>query len=131
MAEILFKEESYRIIGACMEVHRNLGPGFLEPVYQESLEHEMKVQKITFQRQQKLDLFYNGTKLQKYYVADFVCFGQIIMEIKAINFLNQLSCSQLVNYLKATNFQLGLLVNFGERSLNYRRFINTISRNSF
>jgi len=129
MAEILYKNESYRIVGACMEVHKKLGAGFLEPVYQEALEREFVVREIPFIKQKKLELFYNEEKLKKYYVADFICFDQIIVELKALPFISKNDERQLLNYLKATKFSLGILVNFGEASLKYKRLINA-SRNS-
>jgi len=124
MAEILYKNESYRIVGASMEVHKKLGVGFLEPVYQEALEREFVVREIPFIKQKKLELFYNEQKLKKYYVADFICFDQIIVELKALPFISKNDERQLLNYLKATKFSLGILVNFGEASLKYKRLIN-------
>ncbi len=122
---IIYKEESYRIIGACMKVHRNLGPGFLESVYEEALQREFQNQGIPFQRQVKLNVFYEGKKLDKFFKADFLCFEKIILEIKAVNFLPQNSWLQLRNYLATTNMRLGVLINFGEASLQYKRIANT------
>jgi GxxExxY protein len=86
MADIVFKEESYNIIGACMKVHSELGPGFLEAVCQEALEKEFTLQKIPYKHQPKLSVYYNGEKLKKYYVADFLCYDSIVVEIKASAF---------------------------------------------
>ncbi|MBI6119753.1 GxxExxY protein [Salegentibacter maritimus] len=122
--ELLYEEETYKIIGACMKVHRVLGSGFLESVYQEALEKEFLVQNIPFKRQMKLNLMYDGEALKKYFIADFFCFDQIIIEIKAVSFLNKNMESQTINYLKATNKKLGLLINFGQESLKWKRFIN-------
>ena len=124
MTEIILKEESYNIIGACMRVHAKLGSGFLEAVYQEALEKEFTKSNLPFNRQQKLSLFYDGEKLKKYYVADFLLYNSIILEIKAIDYLSPKINDQLRNYLKATNSRLGLLVNFGKSSLEYRRLLN-------
>lgn len=113
MTDILFKEESYRIQGAIYEVYKRIGNGFLEEVYQECLAREFLIQKIPFASKQRLDLFYRGEKLDKYYIADFFCFDKIILEIKATEAIAQAHEAQLINYLKATGYKLGLLVNFG------------------
>ncbi|WP_029036015.1 GxxExxY protein [Salinimicrobium xinjiangense] len=114
---LLYEEKTYKIIGACMKVHRNLGPGFLESVYQEALEKEFKSQKIDFQRQLKIRLMYEGQPMKKYFVADFLCYDKILLEIKAASFLVKDVEAQLINYLKSTELPLGLLVNFGQKSL--------------
>ena len=123
--KLIFPEESYQIIGACMSVHRKLGNGFLESVYQEALGKELKTREIPFQRHKRLNLYYDGEKLDKYFVADFVCYEGIILEIKAINFIAKSIEQQVINYLKSTDTELGLLVNFGEKSLTWKRFVNT------
>ena len=107
-----------------MRVHAELGSGFLEAVYQEALEKEFIKSNIPFRRQEKLSLYYNGEKLKKYYIADFLLYDSIILEIKAIDYLSPKINDQLRNYLKATNSRLGLLVNFGKSSLEYRRLLN-------
>ncbi|MFC6267064.1 GxxExxY protein [Frigoriflavimonas asaccharolytica] len=122
--KIIFKEESYRIVGICMEIHSGLGSGFLEAVYSEVLAKEFIKQKIPFEREKKLDIYYNGEKLNKTYRVDFLCFDEIIVEIKSAVFMHDNFSKQLQNYLKATNKKLGILVNFGEKSLNYKRIIN-------
>ncbi len=122
--DIIYKKESYLIIGACMEVHRELGPGFLEAVYQEALAIEFKRKGIPFKQEVKLEITYKGQTLSKYYEADFVCYNKIILETKAINELTGGHESQVLNYLKATKFKLGLLVNFGAESLEYKRLIH-------
>ena len=124
MTDIVFKDESFSIIGACMRVHSELGSGFLEAVYQEVLEKEFEKNKIPFRRQVKLNLTYQGEKLKKYYIADFVCYNSIIVEIKSASFLHDKMIKQTKNYLKATNMRLGLLVNFGDKSLVYKRILN-------
>ena len=97
--ELLYEEESYKIIGACMKVHRSLGSGFLESVYQEAVEKEFVAQKIPYKRQIKLNLMYDGEALRKYFVTDFLCYHQIIIEIKAVFFLNKIMEAQTINYL--------------------------------
>ncbi|WP_213196944.1 GxxExxY protein [Cloacibacterium caeni] len=122
--KIIFKEESYKIIGICMNIHSTLGNGFLEAVYSEVLEKEFIKNNIPYQREVKLDLFFNGEKLDKKYKADFICFDNIILEIKAVSFIHENFTKQTLNYLKATDKKLGLLINFGEKSLKYKRIIN-------
>lgn len=125
MATILFKEESYKIIGACMKVHKELGPGFLESVYAEALEIELNKAEIPNNRETKLPVLYEGNPLNKYFRADFVCYNSIILELKATRFLIESDYKQTLNNIKATNFKLGILINFGEPSLKYRRVINS------
>ena len=122
--KILYKEESFAIIGACMKVHRTLGAGFLEAVYEEALEREFQNLKIPFKRQVKLDLYYDNQKLTKQYRADFICYDEIIVEIKAVAQIPTAFYAQLQNYLKCTNMELGMLINFGTPSLTYKRMIN-------
>lgn len=122
--KIIFKEESYEIIGICMNIHSTLGNGFLEAVYCEVLEKEFIKNNIPYKREVKLDLFFNGEKLDKKYKADFICFDNIILEIKAVSFIHENFTKQTLNYLKATDKKLGLLINFGEKSLKYKRIIN-------
>ncbi|HSN50433.1 MAG TPA: GxxExxY protein [Bacteroidales bacterium] len=124
MTDILFKDESFKIIGACMKVHTELGPGFLEAVYQEALEKEFKKRDIPYQRQPKLSLFYDGEKLKKYYIADFICFDSIALELKVSQFISEGQLKQLQNSLKSSRHKLGLLINFGTSSLTYKRIIN-------
>ena len=113
MSELRFKEESYRIMGACFEVYKETGCGFVEPVYQECLEIELAMQNIPFQAQEQLKLCYKQKPLRQFYVPDFICYGKIILEIKAVSKLCDEFRAQVHNYLKATGYQLGLLVNFG------------------
>ncbi len=131
MAEIIFKDESYKIIGACFNVHSQLGPGFLEAVYQEALERELLKLCIPFKRQQKLTIYYDGKALTKYYIADFVCYDKIILEIKAVGGFYKQQYEQTGNYLKAINFKLGLLINFGTSSLTHKRLLNSTYLNQF
>ena len=111
--ELIFKEEYYAIVGACFEVYKEKGCGFVEPVFQECLELELKSRGIPFVAQLPLRLEYKGTPLKTSYGADLICFEKIIVEIKAVTSLTDEHRAQLQNYLKATNLQLGILVNFG------------------
>jgi len=124
MNNIIFKDESFNIVGACMAVHRELGCGFLEAVYQEALEEEFKLRNIPYIREPLLPITYKGKLLNKKYQADFICYENIIVEPKALSELNSTHQSQLINYLKTTNLKLGLLVNFGQRLLESKRVIN-------
>ena len=124
MTEIIYKEEAYSIIGAAIEVHRELGSGFLEPVYQEALEIELARSQFPFEAQKMLRIDNKGHKLSKDYVADLVCYGKIIVELKALDALTSREDAQLLNYLKATGFKLGLLVNFGSiGKLEWKRLV--------
>jgi len=123
MVDLIYKEESYRIIGACMEVHKTLGCGFLEPVYQEALSIEFNKQQIPFEKEKVLSINYKDIELEKKYIADFVCYGKIILETKALSNLTDDHLGQVLNYLKATQFKLGLLVNFGQPKLEYKRVV--------
>jgi GxxExxY protein len=110
---ILYKEECYKIYGCIYEVNRKLGGGFLEAVYQEALEIELRRENIPFLSQQQLEVLYDGIPLTSKYIADIVCYDKIIIEIKAITKINSQHKAQLLNYLTATGYRLGLLVNFG------------------
>jgi GxxExxY protein len=123
MIEIIYEEESYKIIGACISVHKILGNGILEAVYQEALAIEFRNHRIPFEQEKGLDLYFRNIKLKKKYVVDFICFGKIILELKAVAKTTVEHDSQLLNYLNATGLKLGLLINFGEKSLKYKRFI--------
>jgi GxxExxY protein len=112
-----------------MKVHRSLGAGFLEAVYEEALEKEFQTQQIPFKRQVKLDLYYENQKLKKQYRADFVCYDTIVLEIKAVSQMPVVFYTQLTNYLKCTNLELGMLINFGTPSLTYKRMINLRNSN--
>jgi len=121
--DLIYKEESYKIIGAAMEVHRELGSGFLEAVYHEALKIELEKKDIPFIHEAELNLWYKGIPLKKTYTADFVCYNKIIIEIKALSELHGKHEAQVINYLKATNSKLGLLINFGGESLEYKRLV--------
>ena len=111
---LIYENESYAIRGAVMRVYNLLGNGFLEAVYQEALEIELDRRHIPYEREKELEIYYDGIKLGKKYIADFVCYGKIILELKAVKELDDSHRSQLFNYLKATGFKLGLLINFGK-----------------
>jgi len=122
--ELVYKEESYKIIGACFEVYKEMGCGFLEAVYQECLEMEFTTQGIPFKPQVELGLSYKGKSLKKVYVPDFLCYDKIIVEIKAVRLLEDRERAQLQNYLKASGHKLGLLVNFGHYpKVEYERIV--------
>ena len=123
-SRVLFAEESYRVIGACFEVYNRMGCGFLEAVYQECLTIEFEVQDIPFVSKPKQQLTYRGRRLTQTYEPDFVCFGKVIVEIKAVDILCREFRSQVLNYLHATGFDLGLLINFGHYpKLDHERII--------
>jgi GxxExxY protein len=111
--ELLFKEECYKIVGAYFEVYREKGGGFVEPVYQECMEIELRLQGVPFVPQKPLALEYKGCPLRSKYEPDFVCYDRIVLELKAVSEMTDEHRAQLLNYLKATGLRLGLLVNFG------------------
>ncbi len=123
MVDLIYKEECFKIVGAFFEVHKTLGCGFLEPVYQEALAIEFQEQHIPYQKEKVLSIVYKDIELEKRYIADFICYDKIIIELKALSSLTSEHESQVLNYLKATGFKLGLLVNFGEKSLKYKRMV--------
>jgi GxxExxY protein len=123
MPDLLYKSEAYTIIGAAMEVHKQLGCGFLESVYQEALELEFIARNIPYLREAPITIEYKGKKLKKEFNSDFICYDCIILELKAVKELDPIHHAQVFNYLKATSFKLGLLINFGEESLVYKRLI--------
>lgn len=118
---LLFENETKQILNACFNVHKELGNGFLEAVYQEALAYEFNIQKIPFEREKLLPIKYKGKVLNKEYYADFVCFDKIIVELKAVTILNTSHKSQIINYLKASGNTIGLLINFGCSSLKWER----------
>lgn len=120
---IYLKEESYKIIGLCMEVHKILGKGHSEIVYKDALEYEFKINSIPFEREKIYEIRYKDIILPRKYVADFVVFDEIIFEVKAISQLTNSDIKQTLNYLASSKNKLGLLVNFGEDSLKYKRII--------
>jgi GxxExxY protein len=124
MEELLFRNEVYEIIGCAIEVHRILGSGFLEAVYQEALEFELRQKEIPYTANKPLVVTYKGIRLRKEFVADFVCKDIILLEIKALDGLTGREEAQVINHLKVSNFRIGLLINFGSiRKLEWKRII--------
>jgi GxxExxY protein len=123
--DLIFKDQVYRIIGSAMNVSNELGCGFLEAVYQEAMEIEFTGNNIPYEPQKKIKIDYKGRTLDKEYIADFLCFNDIIVEIKTINRITKIEEAQILNYLKATKLPLGLIINFGTTKLEWRRYANT------
>ena len=115
---------THAIIGAAMEVHRIVGPGHLEAVYHECLEIEVKLRDIPFISQPRVEIFYKEQKLKKYYVPDFIAYNQVVVEIKAEQSMTKVDEAQLINSLVISRHNTGLLLNFGEESLRYKRFVS-------
>lgn len=115
--------QTYAVIGAAMEVHRLLGPGFVEPVYQEALSIELSERAIFYHREVELPIHYKGVRLAHHYRADFVCYREVLVEVKALRQLSGAEDSQIINYLAASRFGRGLLLNFGTQSLEFKRFL--------
>jgi len=116
-------KKTYAIIGAALEVHKELGSGFLEAVYQEALEREFTYQEISYKSQHPVRIEYKGKPLKKTYEPDFICYDDVIVEIKALDKLSGVEQAQIINYLKATGLKIGLLINFGSKSLEHKRFV--------
>ena len=124
LTQLILKDEVYAIAGAAIEVHRELGPGFLESVYQEAMKLELSARSVPFEAEKPISIEYKGQRLSQKYFADFVCFGQIIVELKALSRLSGSEQAQVLNYLKATGFKVGVLINFGSRGkLEWKRFV--------
>ncbi|HEV8286631.1 MAG TPA: GxxExxY protein [Chitinophagaceae bacterium] len=123
MGELIFKEESYKIVGVCMEVHRSLGLGFKEAVYKDALEVGFKNQQIPFIREKQYRIEYKGVILPHKYYADFIIYSSIILEVKSTAFIIDNLVAQTINYLKASGIRLGIIANFGERSFTYKRVV--------
>ena len=124
MTDLIFKEESYQIIGTCMEVHNNLGPGFLEIVYKDALEYEFTKNNIPYEREKEYTVHYKNIVLPHKFYADFVVFDKIILEVKCMNGIVDEHIAQTLNYLKVSNNRLALIVNFGKEKLQTKRIIN-------
>ena len=125
MPELLFKNEVYALVGAAMEVHRENGSGFSEPVYQECLEMELTDRMIPFEAQKEMPVYYKGRQIKKTYIADLVAHKKIIVELKALDRLTSREESQVINYLKVSKLELGVLINFGGPSLEWKRIVLT------
>ncbi len=122
--ELIYKDEVYAIMGAAMEVHRELGSGFLESVYQEAFELELSFRKIPYESQKSILINYKDVILRKDFIADLICFGKILVELKAQDFLSGKEEAQVLNYLKATKIKLGLVINFGSSpKLEWKRLV--------
>ena len=125
MIGLIQKEKVYAIVGAAIEVHRNLGSGFLEAIYQEAMEIELSARGIPIDAQKQIQVRYKGQILNREYVADLVCFNLILVELKALNRLSGNEEAQVLNYLKATGLKVGVLINFGSHGkLEWKRFVN-------
>ena len=114
---------TYNIIGLAMEVHNAIGPGFLEPVYQEAFELELLSNQIPHEREEKLNIYYKDQKLKTFYKADFICFNNLIVELKSVKQLYKIDEAQVINYLKASGLHKALLINFGAEKLQFKRFV--------
>ena len=124
--DLLYKKEVYEIIGAAIEVHKELGSGFLESVYEETMVIESKKRKITHETQVQIPIYYKGKKLNKKFIADYVGYDKIIVELKCIPQLTKVEEAQIINYLKATGMKVGLLINFGSHGkLEWKRYVRT------
>jgi len=121
-SDLLYSDLTREIIGAAMEVHSNLGPGFLESVYEEALAIEFDLRKVRYERQIGIDVFYKGL-LAKQFVCDFLVGEKVLVELKALKAITGVEDAQILNYLRATGLEVGLLINFGEQSLKYKRLV--------
>jgi GxxExxY protein len=117
-------EKTYAIIGAAMRVHRELGPGFLEAVYGDALEVEFRNRHIPYEREKELDIMYDGIPLKTKYYADFLCYGDVVVELKTVETIANIHRAQVIHYLKATGLSRGLIINFKNLSLQYERIAN-------
>ena len=126
--KMIYPNEAYEIIGAAMEVHNTLGQGFLESVYQEAMEIEMRKRNIPFTSQSKIQILYKDVPMEHYFVADFVCYDKIIVELKSVSTILPEHEAQIINYLRATGFKLGILLNFNEESLFFKRYPNIMAK---
>ena len=121
--DLLFRDEVHKIVGAAMAVHRYFGCGFTEKVYQDALEIELKNQNIPFEREAELQVVYNGKELATTFKPDFICYSKIIVELKAVQELDDIHRAQALNYGKVANSDIALLINFGETSLKFERYL--------
>ncbi len=123
MTDLILKKECYNVVGLCMEVHNNLGPGFLEVVYKDALEHEFMLNGTSFVRERMYDVKYKGIILPHHFFADFVVYDRIILEIKAVKAIHEEAIAKAINYLAVSGLRLAIIVNFGEGKLNYQRIV--------
>ena len=119
--KIIYRNESFNIVGAAMEVHKQIGSGFTEPIYQEAFEEELRLRGIPYEREKVFNVTYKGKILSKNFRPDFVCYDKIIVELKSVDEFTDEHIAQVYNYLKASRLELGLLINFGATSLKYKR----------
>ena len=117
-------QETYQIIGAAMAVHKELGPGFLESAYGDALELEFQMMGIPYEREKEIEIFYKGKPIKTKYFADFLCYGNVVVELKTVDKLADIHRAQIIHYLTATKVTKGLLINFKNKSLQYERFAN-------
>lgn len=127
MSKLLFEDETFKVIGACIKVHKKLGSGFTEAVYQKALEKEFLNADIPFEQQKKLPIYYDGELLDEFFVADFVCYSNVLLEIKSVPAIQDQMKQHVLNFLKSSNLEVGMLLNFGEKTLKWKRLIHTIS----
>ncbi len=123
MTDLILKKECYNVVGLCMEVHSNLGPGFLEVVYKDALEHEFMLNGTSFERERMYDVKYKDIILPHHFFADFVVYERIILEIKAVKAIHEEVIAKAINYLAVSGLRLAIIVNFGEGKLNYQRIV--------
>jgi len=119
--KLILSDKTFNIIGAAMEVHNTIGCGFTEPIYQEAFEEELRLRGIPYQREKAFNIVYKGKVLKKEFRPDFICYDEIIVKLKAVQDIVDEYYSQVYNYLKATGLRLGMLINFGKKSLEYKR----------
>lgn len=117
-------EKTYAVIGAAMMVHRELGPGFLESAYGDALEMEFQSRGIPYEREKELEILYKGVPIKTRYFADFICYGEVVVELKTVEEIADVHRAQVIHYLKATNLKRGLIINFKNKSLQYERIAN-------
>tara|TARA_R110001583_G_scaffold69696_8_gene197575 strand:+ start:1027 stop:1419 length:393 start_codon:yes stop_codon:yes gene_type:complete len=125
MSKLLLEEETFKLIGASINVHKKLGLGFIESVYHEALKKELLNANIPFEQHKKLPIYYDGKMLNEFFIADFVCYDTIILEIKAVPYIQDQMKQQVVNYLKSSTIEVGMLINFGEKILKWKRLVHT------
>lgn len=123
MSGIIYKEQSYKLIGICMEIHRELGMGFREIVYKDALEFELRINKIRYEREKQFKIRYKNIILPHKYYADFIIEDSIVLEVKSTSMIVNNFVAQTINYLKASGLQLGIIANFGERSYRSKRVV--------
>lgn len=124
MNDIVYKDESFAIIGAAMEVYNQLGSGFVEKVYQDALEIEFELRGIPYKREEHLPVFYKGRQIKHDFFVDFICYDKIVIECKTVSEILNIHKSQTLNYIKINNLKLGIVINFSNQSLEYKRIVN-------